>query len=320
MDDSSGAQPPPAQAGGFTQPRPAGGAVMGNAYLLLVFTTLCWGANAVASRLAVGLVSPMVLVAARWAVVVLILSVVARRQLRADWPVLRRRKRYILAMGGLGFTGFNACFYLAAHSTTAVNIGIIQGSIPVFVLLGALLLHRTPIGALQVAGILVTLLGVALVASHGHLESLLSLTIAEGDLMMIFACLLYAGYTLGLRWRPQVAALSFFCGLALAAFVTTLPLAALEIAAGDAVWPSGWQGFALIAFVAIFPSFVSQLSYMRGVTLIGPGRAGIFVNLVPVFAALLAVLVLAEPFGLYHAAALALVLGGIYLAERGKRR
>ena len=296
-----------------------GGAIAGNAYLLLAFTMLCWGGNAVASRMAVGVLSPMVLVSVRWLVVVAILAVVARRQLAADWPLLRRRLPWIFLMGALGFTAFNALFYLAAHSTTAVNLGIVQGAIPVFVLLGALLMHRTPIAGVQVAGILVTLLGVVVVATRGDLETLLKLTFAHGDLIMIGACLLYSGYTLNLRKRPAVSGLGFFCGLALAAFVTTLPLVAIEIAAGEDLWPTTWQGVAIILYVALFPSFLAQISFMRGVALIGAGRAGIFINLVPVFAAVLAVLILGEAFELFHAAALALVLGGIYLAERGKR-
>ena len=291
----------------------------GNAYLLLAFTMLCWGGNAVASRLAVGVLSPMVLVGVRWLVVVAILALLARRQLAADWPLLRGRLPWIFLMGGLGFTVFNALFYLAAHSTTAVNLGIVQGAIPVFVLLGAFLMHRTPIAGVQVAGILVTLLGVVVVATRGDLETLVTLTFAQGDLIMVAACLLYSGYTLNLRKRPAVSGLGFFCGLALAAFITTLPLVGVEMALGEDRWPTTWEGLAIILYVALFPSFLAQIAFMRGVMLIGAGRAGIFVNLVPVFAAVLAVLILAEPFQLFHAAALALVLGGIYLAERGKR-
>jgi len=72
----------------------------------------------------------------------------------------------------------------------------------------------------------------------------------------------------------------------------------------------------VLAFVAIFPSCLAQLYFMRGVDLIGPGRAGVFINLVPVFAAALAVGLISEPFAAYHAVALALVIGGIWLAQR----
>ena len=291
----------------------------GTAYLLLAFTMLCWGGNAVAGRLAVSEVSPMVLTASRWLFVVLLLAVVARRQLRRDWPVLRRHLPRLAAMGALGFTSFNALFYVAAYSTTAVNIGIIQGAIPVFVLLGAFLLYRTPVRGLQLAGVLVTVVGVLLVATQGELERLLGLTFALGDLLMVIACAFYAGYTLSLRNRPEVSFLSFFAVLALSAFVTTLPLVAIEAAMGEFRAPT-LAGLAIIAYVGFFPSSLAQIAFMRGVSMIGPGRAGIFVNLVPVFAAILAVAILGEPFELFQLAALALVLGGIALAERGKRR
>jgi drug/metabolite transporter (DMT)-like permease len=79
-----------------------------------------------------------------------------------------------------------------------------------------------------------------------------------------------------------------------------------------------WQGWLVTLYVAIFPSCLAQLLFLRGVDLIGPGRAGVFVNLVPVFSAILAVVLIAEPFALFHAIALALVIGGIWLAERGR--
>ena len=90
---------------------------------------------------------------------------------------------------------------------------------------------------------------------------------------------------------------------------------AYEIATGTATWPTP-RGWLIVLYVGLFPSFVSQVLFMRGVELIGPGRAGLFVNLVPIFGALLAVLILSEPFAAYHAVGLTLVLGGIWLAER----
>ena len=136
---------------------------------------------------------------------------------------------------------------------------------------------------------------------------------------MLVATLLYALYTLGLRNRPPVAALSFFTAMAAVAAVTSLPLLAFEIARGDVVWPT-LTGWLIIVYVGLFPSLLAQIFFMRGVELIGPSRAGVFVNLVPVFGAFLAVLILREPFTLSSAVALALVLGGIFVAERlGKR-
>ena len=80
------------------------------------------------------------------------------------------------------------------------------------------------------------------------------------------------------------------------------------------------RGWSVIFYTAIFPSILAQIFYVRGVELIGANRAGLFVNLVPVFGTLLSVALLGEKFRIYHAVALALVLGGIALAELGGRK
>lgn len=290
-----------------------------NAYLLLSLTTLMWAGNAIASRLAVGQISPMALTSLRWVFVCAILPWVMRRQIRAHWPALRAHWRFIAVMGAMGFTAFNALMYLAAYSTTAINIGILQGAIPVFVLVGAFLAYRTPIGALQALGVFVTLVGVAVVASRGELAVLSRLAFVPGDLWMILACTFYAGYTVGLRARPMMPGLVFFTALAVVACIVSLPLLALEIASGTFIAPTS-KGWAILAYVVIGPSILSQLFFLRAVELIGPGRAGVFVNLVPVFAPILAVAIIGEQLSLYHALALALVLGGIFIAERLAKR
>lgn len=286
-----------------------------NAYLLLTLTTLMWAGNAVASRAAVGEISPMALTSLRWVFVCAVMPWLMRRELVAHWPALKARWGFILAMGAMGFTAFNALMYLAAYSTSAINIGILQGSIPVFVLIGAFFVYRTPIGPLQALGVFVTLLGVAVTASRGDVAVLANVAFAAGDLWMILACVFYAGYTVAIRKRPPMPGLVFFTAIACVACVISLPLLALEVATGNVVWPTP-KGWLILAFVVLGPSIASQLFFLRAVELIGPGRAGVFVNLVPVFAPLLAVAILGEPFGLYHALALALVLGGIFIAER----
>ena len=289
----------------------------GRPYLLLTLTTLMWAGNGVASRLAVGEISPMALVALRWVVVVAIVGVAVRRSLEAEWPQLLARWRFIALMGALGYTVFNALFYAAAHHTTALNITILQGAIPVFVLVGALVAFGTRIMPLQAVGAAITLVGVLAIAAKGDVSTLTSLTFNVGDLWMIAATVLYAGYTLGLRNRPPVSGLVFFAAMACAAVLTSLPLIGYEIATGTVQWPTP-KGWGVLAFVSLGPSLLAQIFFMRGVELIGPSRAGLFANLVPVFGALMAAGILGEAFARYHGVALVLVLGGIWLAERGK--
>ncbi len=286
---------------------------------MLIVTTWCWGLNAIFGRLAVDQITPMQLVMFRWLGVVLLMLLFTRDNLLRDWPVLRRHLPFLFLMGALGFTTFNALFYVASHYTTAINIGILQGSIPVFVLLGSLLLLRHRIGPIQAIGVGLTLGGVVIIASGGKPGELLDLEVNRGDALMLLACFFYAAYSVGLSRRPNVSALGLFTVMAIAAWLVSLPLIAVE------TWQQGWQaptqtGWIIALLVTLLPSLLAQVFFINGVALIGPGRAGVFVNLVPVFASLMAVLFLRERFELYHALALVLVLGGIGLSELGKAK
>jgi drug/metabolite transporter (DMT)-like permease len=284
--------------------------------VLLTLTAIFWAGNAVAGRLAVGHISPLMLTFLRWVLVLAVLWPLYGRQVRAHWPQVRPRLMWIVVMAFLGFTGFNVLFYTAAHTTSAINIGILQGSIPVVVLAGAFLKHGTRASLVQIAGVLITAIGVVVVATHGAPLSILELGLDRGDLAMLAACMLYAFYTVALRDRPDMPGTAFFTLLALIAAATSLPLLVVEAALQGFTLPT-WQGWLVTLYVAIFPSCLAQLFYVRGVDLIGPGRAGVFTNLVPVFAAILAIVLIAEPFAAFHAVALVLVIGGIWLAQRG---
>lgn len=294
------------------------GHLFGNAIVLLILTTLFWGGNTIAGRLAVGEVSPMVVVFLRWIIVSAILSITLWPRIRQEWPIMRPHLAKMCLMALFGFTGFNMLFYMAAHSTTSVNLGILQGSMPIFVLIGSVLLLGAKVGPLQVLGIFSTLMGVALVAAHGHLETLINLSINPGDGLMLIASFFYAGYTITLRNRPQVSGLVFFAVMSIIAAVMTLPGLGYEMTLGTAQWPTP-KGWLVTLYIALFPSCIAQIFFIRSVELVGPARTGVFLNLVPIFAAILAILILGETFQLYHGIALVLVLGGIWLSERKKK-
>jgi drug/metabolite transporter (DMT)-like permease len=285
-----------------------------NPYLLLTLTMLMWSANGIAGRVAIGEVSPMVIVTLRWLFSCSLLFAFAFSRIREDWLVLKHHIVRLVLGAIFGFTGFNALFYLSAHHTSAVNMTILQGSLPIFVLMGAALFQRTPLTLLQAIGIPFTLAGVIAVASQGQLDVLLAFNFNIGDIGLVIACLSYAIYTLMLRNRPKVSGIGFFAIVAMAAFITSLPLLGLEMALGEAQWPTV-EGWMIVAFIGICPSLLAQLFFLKAVELIGPGRAANFTNLVPIFGPLLAIILLGEPFHLYHAVALMLVLGGITLAE-----
>ena len=288
------------------------------AYILLLITTWGWGCNVIFGKLAVGEISPMQLVSARWLGVTLLLLLFARKYIVRDWPVIRQHLVFVSLMGAAGFTGFNGLYYVAAHTTSAINIGILQGSIPVFVLLASFFLFRFKITLLQALGVLLTLLGVVLVVSGGEPAMLNRLQFNLGDLYMLLACLLYAAYSIGLSRRPEVSALGLFTAMSVVAFLVSLPLLALESQQQAVTFPT-LKGWIIAGLVTLLPSFLSQILFIKGVELIGAARAGVFINLVPVFASIMAVLYLQEALQWFQAVALALVLGGIGLSELGKK-
>lgn len=287
----------------------------GHAVLLLTVTAALWGANGVASRMAVGHVSPMTIVLFRWVAVFVVLALLLRDDLRRESAALRANATRIFLMALTGFTGFTVFFYLAGYHTTAVNITLLQSSIPPMVLIGAALFKGVRPTPMQIAGLAVTFVGVLLIATHGDPRRIAELAFNRGDVMLLVGCALYAGYTLALRDRPQMPALVFFTALAAAACISSLPMFIAEFAMGLSYWPT-LKGWLILLFVALGPSLTSQVFFMRGVELIGPGRAGLFSNLVPMFGALFAVLLLGEEFHFYHGVALALGLAGVWLSER----
>ncbi len=287
------------------------------AYLLLLVATFAWGGNAVAGKLAIGHVSPMVLVSLRWGLAVLFLLPFSAGKLVEDWPTVRRHLPLLLALGACGFTLFNAILYVALNHTTAINVSIEQAGIPIFIIIANFMLFRTRTSRAQLVGVFLTVTGVVLTASHGDPRQLLLLDLNFGDAIMIIAVLLYSGYSVALRGKPALQWQSLILVLCISAAVTSIPFLLWEIAVGSAIAPDA-KGWLIVFYTAVGASVIAQVSYIRGIELIGPNRAGLFINLVPIFGTLLSILIVGETFHPYHAAAMALVFGGIWLAERGR--
>jgi len=289
------------------------------AYIYLLLTTLFWGGNAIAGKLAIGHISPMLLTAGRWGLAFVILLIIGWQNVKADLPVIRKHWLLLTLLGTFGFTIFNVALYTALTLTTAINVSIEQAGIPMLIFLLNFLFFRLKASAGQIVGLCFTLLGVALTASHGTLTRLLSLDLNLGDAIMLASMFVYSAYTVALRFKPDIHWHSLMVALTGSAFITSLPFVATEFALGAGIVPDV-RGWAVLLYVLIFPSLLAQVLYIKGVELIGANRAGLFINLVPIFGTLLSIILLGEEFHLYHAAALALVFGGIALAEYSGRR
>lgn len=287
----------------------------GKAYGFLLITALIWGGNAVAGKLAVGHISPLFMTFLRWIVALAAIVAISVPQMRRDRPQIVRNLPYLIVMGVVGFTSFNALLYSALHYTTAINAVIEQAGMPVVIFVFNFLLFRMRTGLAQVAGFLLTLIGVALTASNGDLFSLFALKLNFGDFLMLIAVFVYAAYTVGLRMKPDIHWKSMMATTAFGALLAAIPLALYELSEGALVAPDV-RGWFVVLYIGLFPSLVAQICFIKGVEAIGANRAGLFINMVPIFGMLLSLLLLGEDLHLFHIISLALVLGGIIVSER----
>jgi drug/metabolite transporter (DMT)-like permease len=292
--------------------------------LILTLTAAFWGGNLVVGKLAVGQIDPVVLNTLRWAGALLMILPFGLRTIRAEAPVIRANVPLLLFYGAIGFCTFNVLMYLALHYTSGVNASIEQVAINILVMLGNFILFKVRVRALQLIGVVLTVLGVALTATHGELGRILELDINLGDALVLLACVAYAAYSLTLRFRPKLGWPNFlvatFTGALLAALVFQATLGGgfdFFFAQLPEITPMGWL---LALYTMSFPSIFAQMLYARGVELIGPNRASLFINLIPVFGTLGSVLILGERLEQFHLIAGALIVMGIVLAEWSARR
>ena len=306
-----------------TQNRGISARLLDQPYLLLILAPLFWGGNVVAAKLVVGEIDPVLLLASRCVLATAVILPFAWRYLLADWDVVRRHWLVLMAFGAVGYALFNVFLYMGLTTTTAVNSAIEQASLPMLILGANFIVFRVRARLIQILGVLLAISGVILTATHGDPARLLTLDVNVGDGFVILACLAYTGYTLGLRFRPKMHIMSFMAVSFFGAAVTGVIMLAFsggglgQVASLAHMSPTVW---AVIAYVAIFPSMFSQVSYARGVELVGANRAAPSHNLIPVFGTLGSVIILGERLELYHYLAAAIIVSGIVLAEWAARR
>lgn len=285
-----------------------------NAYVLLTLTALFWAGNSVVGRAARDFVPPVALAFWRWVVAFLLIMPIALPHLRRDAAVLRARWPTVLVLGILSVGAFNMLLYSGLQFTTALNGLLIQSAQPPLILLAAFLLFRDRAGPAQIVGVLLSLVGVLAIVSGGDPDVLIHLRLNPGDALILVAALLWVLYSVLLRFRPDVHPISFLAVTFAIGWLFILPFYVAELASGRRIVAAP-ESFGALFYVAIFPSLLAYAFFNRGVELIGPGRAGIFLNLMPVFGALLAIGLLGERFTPAHAIGIALIATGILLTR-----
>ena len=278
---------------------------------------LCWAGSIVVGRAAAGLVPPVMFTLLRWSVALLIVTPLAWPHLRADWPALWARRWVMLTLSLLGTCIYNILAYRGLHDTTAVNGLLMQSVMPLMVLLLGLLIGQRPTPR-QAMAILVSLTGVLVITAEGSWAMLRDMRFNPGDVIIFTAVTSYAVYSLVLRRKPAVHAMSLLAVMFALGLVLLVPLAAWEWRSGAHLVPTV-PAFAAILYAGVFASFTATLLYNRGIELVGAARGGQYMHLIPVFGTLLAVTTLGERLHPYHGWGVALIAAGLAIAGLEQR-
>ena len=289
--------------------------------LLLTIAPLLWAANAVVGRLVKDAVPPMTLTLLRWSLALLILLPLGRAAFaRGSGALLHWRRYALLGLCGIGF--YNSFQYLALQSSTPINVTLVAAGLPVWMLLVGRLFFKAPLRAGQGAGALLSIGGVLVVLCRGDWQQLASLRLVTGDLYMILATIAWSFYSWLLMQKtdaPQLRAdwAAFLLVQVLYGVLFSSAFAAVEWTL-TAPPPIAWSAplCAALAFVAVGPAVLAFRCWGAGVARAGPAVGAFFVNLTPLFAALLSAAFLGEPPHLYHLLAFALIVGGIGVSAR----
>jgi drug/metabolite transporter (DMT)-like permease len=282
---------------------------------LMLLPGLFWAGNAIVARSVAGEVPPIALAFWRWTAAAILILPLAWRHLRVDAAVMAKNWPIMIVLTALGISIFNTFLYLGAQSTTALNLVMLQTSMPVLVVLGSFLVFRETLTLRQAAGVVASLAGALTLVSHGDPEILIGLDFKRGDLWMLAAVVSYAAYTVLLRLRPPVHGPSFaFASFAFGALLL------LPFYIGETLlvrpMPVTKNAFLAIGYVALFASILAYLAFNRVAELRGANTAGMIVYLVPVFGTILAVLLLGESLQAYHGLGIGLIALGLWLATR----
>jgi drug/metabolite transporter (DMT)-like permease len=292
----------------------------GRTAALLVIPPLLWAGNAVVGRMVHDMVPPLTLNFLRWLIAVALLLPLAHQVLRRDSGLWAHWRRYAL-LGLLGIGLYNAFQYLALQTSMPINVTLVGSSMPVWMLVVGALFFGTRVTQRQLIGALLSMGGVLLVLSRGEWGALLALRLVPGDVFMLIATICWAFYSwLLVKTSEPVSLRGNWAAFLMAQLVFGLGwsglLAGGEWATGRTEIDWGWPLVAALAFIAIGPAVLAYRCWGMGVQRAGPTVAGFFANLTPLFAALLSAAFLGQAPHAYHAAAFALIVGGIVVSSR----
>ncbi|MBE9401985.1 DMT family transporter [Acinetobacter albensis] len=282
------------------------------ALALPLLAVLIWSMNIAVTRYVVDYISPVSISFYRWLVAFLVLTPFMATRVWRERVLIQQYWKKLAVLAAFGMVLYQGLGYTAAHYTSATNMGIINAFIPIFTIFVSMFLLKEIPNRFAIVGSILSFLGLLYVMAQGNLAGLIQSGGHLGDVMMVIAVFFYAFYGVFLKkWQLNIPLMISLYIQIIFALLYHLPFV-LWLGL-EAINP---QNISSVLYAGIFPSLIAPLVWMLAVQMNGPNRTSIFMNLMPVFTAIIAYIWLNEAWTVYHSIGGAIILLGILLAQK----
>lgn len=291
--------------------------------MALIATAALWGSNHVVARAARDAIPLPALVFWRWFLAAVVLTFVALPAMRQAWPAIRPRLGGLIIGGAIGVGLFSYLLLGGAYQSLAIEVGFINATTPVWVLLFGLRMSGGQLTAGTKGGLVLAFAGTLLIITKGKLQVLTTLQFSLGNLWSLLAAIAFAWFSIRVRdWTRTIAPLALTVVTAWSGIIVVmLPVYVISLVFGEPwlVWNSADTGFALatITYIGLGPTMLGNLFYLYGVALLGPARAAAFLYLSPLFSAGMSIAWLGEELAWFHLAGIAAIFLGLTVMSGG---
>ena len=287
------------------------------AYTLLVFATFCWSGNFIVGKFAYLFeVPPLTLNFFRWVSVWLILMPLTYKEISNNLPYIKKNLIVISFMGIITISTFNSVVYFALTYTQVINAVLVLSAIPAVTIVISSLMNVDETNKFQLIGLLLSIIGISTIISNADIEKITTLSFNKGDLWMLVCVFTWALYsTLLKKHKFKFSQFTLIQLMVSVGIIFLIPQFFYEKSIGLEV-NFNKAFFIILFYVVIFPALAAYYCWQKGIEIVGPNRATMFIQLMPLLSAVLAIIIFGEKFELYHFTGASFILAGIYLSNR----
>ena len=287
------------------------------AYLLLTLSVFFWAGNFIVGKFATLFeIPPLTLNVFRWISVWFILIPFTYKEIFMNITYIKKNFLVISFMGVITISTFNSVVYFALNYTQVINAVLVLAAIPALTIILSSLMKIEKTNLFQIFGLFLSIVGIGAIISNGELQRIISLNFNKGDLWMLVCVLSWALYsTLLKKYQLKISQFSLIQLMVSVGILFLIPQFFYEQSIGlDVNFNKAF--FLILFYVVIFPAIAAYYCWQKGVEIIGPNRATMFIQLMPLFSAVMAIIIFNEKFELYHFAGAIFIVSGIYLSNK----